>query len=88
MPPYLANTNRQESGGCCPSASLHDDGRIGLFMLNGGVAGGEKMLPDGATLTGLSEGAAQRREIGSNVAERLHIRNDGRIAYRKRLGVC
>ena len=37
----------QEIGGCCISVTLRDYGRIGQFMLDGGVAGGEKVVPDG-----------------------------------------
>ncbi|MGA0600094.1 serine hydrolase domain-containing protein [Caulobacter sp. KR2-114] len=36
-----------ERGGCCMSMTLRDYGRIGLFMLGGGVAGGQPVLPDG-----------------------------------------
>jgi len=34
-----------ELGGCCISMSLRDYGRFGMFMLGGGVAGGEHVLP-------------------------------------------
>jgi CubicO group peptidase (beta-lactamase class C family) len=36
-----------EIGGSGFSATLRDYGRFGLFLLNGGVAGGEAILPDG-----------------------------------------
>jgi CubicO group peptidase (beta-lactamase class C family) len=36
-----------ERGGCCMSMTLHDYGRIGMFMLGGGMAGGKPVLPDG-----------------------------------------
>jgi CubicO group peptidase (beta-lactamase class C family) len=34
-------------GGCCMSATLRDYGRIGQFILDGGVAGTEQVLPKG-----------------------------------------
>ncbi len=36
-----------ERGGCCMSMTLHDYGRIGMFMLGGGMANGKPVLPDG-----------------------------------------
>ena len=44
---WMVDERGQESGGCCLSVSLHDYGRMGLFMLGGGVAGGGAVLPDG-----------------------------------------
>jgi CubicO group peptidase (beta-lactamase class C family) len=38
-----------ERGGCCMSMTLRDYGRIGLFMLGGGKAGGKDILPAGWT---------------------------------------
>jgi CubicO group peptidase (beta-lactamase class C family) len=35
-----------EIGGSGLSATLRDYGRFGLFLMNGGVAGGERILPD------------------------------------------
>src|SRR3546814_12712140 len=35
-----------EISGCCVSARLRDYARFGLFILGGGVAGGETVLPD------------------------------------------
>src|SRR5271166_7097102 len=40
-------TDCNEMGGCCLSVSLRDYGRFGLFILNGGVAGGQPMVPAG-----------------------------------------
>ena len=34
-----------EIGGCCTSMTLRDYGRLGLFVMNGGVAGGEQVIP-------------------------------------------
>ena len=36
-----------ERGGCCMSMTLRDYGRIGMFMLGGGMADGKPVLPDG-----------------------------------------
>ncbi len=44
---WLVDDRGQESGGCCLSVSLHDYGRMGLFMLGGGMAEGKPVLPDG-----------------------------------------
>lgn len=37
----------QEIGGCCISMTLRDYGRVGQFMLDGAVAAGEQVVPDG-----------------------------------------
>ena len=36
-----------ERGGCCMSMTLRDYGRIGMFMLGDGMAGGKRVLPTG-----------------------------------------
>jgi CubicO group peptidase (beta-lactamase class C family) len=36
----------REMGGCCVSATLRDWGRIGLMALDGGVLGGQRIVPD------------------------------------------
>lgn len=36
-----------ERGGCCLSITLRDYGRLGQFLLDGGVAGGRPVLPPG-----------------------------------------
>jgi CubicO group peptidase (beta-lactamase class C family) len=43
----LESTDGQEAGGYGVSATLRDYARIGLFMLNDGVIGGERVLPEG-----------------------------------------
>jgi CubicO group peptidase (beta-lactamase class C family) len=43
---WILNAAGHEIGGCCISASLKDYARFGQFILNGGVAGGKKVLPD------------------------------------------
>jgi len=44
---WIVDARGQESGGCCLSVSLRDYGRMGMFILNGGVAHGKRVLPDG-----------------------------------------
>jgi CubicO group peptidase (beta-lactamase class C family) len=42
---WMLDSTGLELGGCCISMTLRDYGRFGLFMLGGGVAGGEQVLP-------------------------------------------
>jgi len=44
---WLTDERGQEFGGCCLSASLHDFGRFGLLMLEGGAVNGKRIVPDG-----------------------------------------
>jgi CubicO group peptidase (beta-lactamase class C family) len=44
---WLDSPDGVEIGGSGFSATLRDYGRFGLFLLDGGVAGGEAILPDG-----------------------------------------
>jgi CubicO group peptidase (beta-lactamase class C family) len=44
---WLESPDGIEIGGSGISATLRDYGRFGLFLLNGGVAAGEPILPDG-----------------------------------------
>jgi CubicO group peptidase (beta-lactamase class C family) len=43
----MVSDEGMETGGICFSATLRDYGRFGLFILNGGVAGGKEVLPKG-----------------------------------------
>jgi CubicO group peptidase (beta-lactamase class C family) len=43
---WMLGPTGHEISGCCISASLRDYARLGQFVLNGGVAGGRKVLPD------------------------------------------
>jgi CubicO group peptidase (beta-lactamase class C family) len=58
---WLESPGGLEVGGSGLSATLRDYGRFGLFLLNGGVAGGEEILPDGwlaaATSSKMIDGA-------------------------------
>src|SRR3546814_15653215 len=43
---WMLGATGHEISGCCMSASLKDYARFGQFILNGGVEGGQKVLPD------------------------------------------
>lgn len=43
---WMLGPTGHEISGCCLSASLRDFARFGLFILNGAVADGKKVLPD------------------------------------------
>ncbi|WP_374526035.1 serine hydrolase domain-containing protein [Sphingopyxis sp.] len=43
---WMLGPTGHEISGCCISASLKDYARFGQFILNGGIAGGQKILPD------------------------------------------
>ena len=60
---WLASPNGMEIAGSGFSARLRDYARFGLFFLNGGVAGGEHLLPDGWMQDGgVPEGTEGRQE--------------------------
>ncbi|MFO7963078.1 MAG: serine hydrolase [Desulfobacterales bacterium] len=44
---WLLGSTGHEISGCCIQASTRDFARFGLFMLNGGIANGKPVLPDG-----------------------------------------
>ena len=43
---WMLGATGHEISGCCISASLKDYARLGQFVLDGGVAGGAKIVPD------------------------------------------
>ena len=43
---WMLGATGHEIAGCCISARLRDFARFGLFMMGGGVAGGQQVLPD------------------------------------------
>ena len=43
---WMLGATNHEISGCCVSATLRDYARFGMFILDGGVAGGNKVLPD------------------------------------------
>lgn len=44
---WMIDEAGQEPGGCCLMATLHDWGRFGQFVLDGGVIDGRSILPEG-----------------------------------------
>lgn len=44
---WIVNAGGSEIGGCCISATVRDYARFGQFVLEGGIAGGEPVVPDG-----------------------------------------
>src|ERR1044072_383676 len=58
---WLVDRAGPERGGCCMSMTVGDYARVGQFMLDGGVARGAKILPDGwiqqATTAQITNGA-------------------------------
>ena len=46
---WMLDPGGHERGGCCMSMTLRDYGRIGQFILDGGVADGKPVVPDGWT---------------------------------------
>ena len=58
---WMLDPAGHERGGCCMSMTLGDYARVGQFMLDGGVARGQQVLPDGwipqATTAQITNGA-------------------------------
>lgn len=44
---WVEDVAGHERGGCCMSMTLRDYGRVGMFILGGGQAGGRQVLPEG-----------------------------------------
>lgn len=57
---WILGKTGQEIGGCCLQASLRDFARFGLFMLDGGMSGGQAVLPDGW----IAAATTRRADIG------------------------
>ncbi|MDO8410164.1 MAG: serine hydrolase [Phenylobacterium sp.] len=59
---WMVDPTGQERGGCCISMTLRDYGRVGQFVLEGGMAGDRAVLPAGwveaATTRQIDNGAA------------------------------
>lgn len=60
---WLESPDGLEVGGSGLSATLRDYGRFGLFLLDGGMAGGQRILPDGW----LTEAASPKNVGGARV---------------------
>lgn len=61
---WLDSPNGQEIGGSGFSATLRDYARFGLFFMNGGIAGGEKILPDGWVAEAASAKVIGGKKVG------------------------
>lgn len=57
---WLLSKTGQEIGGCCVQASPRDYARMGLFILNGAMANGQSVVPDGWW----AEATTKRTDIG------------------------
>ncbi len=57
---WMIDEAGQEASGCCVMASLRDWGRVGQFVLDGGMAGGQSILPDGW----LAQATSKQADIG------------------------
>lgn len=57
---WLIGSTGHEISGCCVQAATRDYARLGVFMLNGGIAGGEQVLPEGW----IEEATATQVDIG------------------------
>ncbi len=57
---WLLGSTGHEISGCCVQAATRDFARFGLFMLGGGVAGGDQVLPDGW----IAEATTKQADIG------------------------
>ena len=57
---WLLSKTGQEIGGCCVQAASRDYARMGLFILNGAMANGQSIVPDGWW----AEATTKRAEIG------------------------
>ncbi|HEV7436908.1 MAG TPA: serine hydrolase [Pseudorhizobium sp.] len=44
---WVTDQSGQEFGGCCVNATLRDYARLGLFAMQGGVANGQRVVPEG-----------------------------------------
>lgn len=58
---WLLGPTGHEISGCCLQASTRDFARFGLFILGGGIAKGEPVLPDGW----LAEATVEQADTGS-----------------------
>lgn len=57
---WMIDEAGQEASGCCVMATLRDWGRVGQFVLDGGMAGGQSILPD----DWLAQAISKQADIG------------------------
>jgi CubicO group peptidase (beta-lactamase class C family) len=58
---WLLGSTGHEISGCCIQAATRDYARFGLFIMGGGMAGGEQVLPDGW----ITQATTKQAEIGA-----------------------
>ncbi|MEH6671847.1 serine hydrolase domain-containing protein [Halopseudomonas sp.] len=58
---WLLGSTGHEIGGCCIQAATRDYARFGLFIMGGGIAGGEQVLPDGW----ITQATTKQADIGA-----------------------
>ncbi|HXC57079.1 MAG TPA: serine hydrolase [Rhizomicrobium sp.] len=61
---WMDDSGGHEIGGCCIAMTLRDYGRFGLFVMNGGMAGGEQVVPPDY----LSAATSKQVDIGDPTA--------------------
>src|SRR3546814_15923801 len=61
---WMLGPTGHEISGCCVSARLRDYARFGLFILGGGVAGGETVLPDDWLAAATTKQRSEARRVG------------------------
>ena len=73
---WVTDRSNKELSGCCFSAGLHDYGRLGLFMLGGGKAGGKARLPEGWIARATTASAPSKAQ-GRPYGYQLWVRDSG-----------
>lgn len=58
---WLLGSTGHEISGCCIQAATRDYARFGLFIMGGGIAGGEQVLPDGW----ITQATTKQADIGA-----------------------
>ena len=76
---WLLGSTGHEISGCCIQASTRDYARMGLFMLGGGMAGGNAVLPDG-WIAAATTRQADTGEADSGYGYQWWTMNDGTYA--------
>ena len=76
---WILGSTGHEISGCCIGASLRDYGRFGMFIAGGGVAGGQKVLPDD-WLPQATTKQAETGEVGSGYGYQWWTNDDGSFA--------
>ena len=75
----MLGSTKHEISGCCISATLRDYARFGMFIAGGGVAGGQKVLPDD-WLPQATTKQAETGEVGSGYGYQWWTNDDGSFA--------